>query len=145
MRNQEQGSTSQDHSYLKPKSKNPVLITEERKVELFARIKKSSGYYHQGLDQSGKPGIFKIDGIRHGFLSFRLNCNNYSHHDLAFYVKDIKGSLIPKNSPLPGQIPMLREKWQHLSEFMKEIKQSFSRFYNKKHHRRGFFWSERFI
>lgn len=49
-----------------------------------------------------------------------------------------------KNTPLPGQVPMLREKWQNLSEFMKEIKQSFSRFYNKKHHRRDFFWSERF-
>ena len=49
-----------------------------------------------------------------------------------------------KTSPLPAQRPMLREKWENLSEFMKEIKQSFSRFYNKKHHRRGFFWSDRF-
>ena len=49
-----------------------------------------------------------------------------------------------KRSPLPGQIPKLREKWEKLSEFMKEIKQGFSRFYNKRHNRRGFFWSERF-
>ena len=41
-------------------------------------------------------------------------------------------------------IPVLREKWGSLSEFVKEIKQGFSRFYNRRHHRKGFFWSERF-
>ncbi len=43
-----------------------------------------------------------------------------------------------------GQIPFFREKWTNLSEYMKEIKQGFSRFYNKMHNRKGFFWSERF-
>ena len=43
-----------------------------------------------------------------------------------------------------GQISSLREKWANLSEYIKEIKQGFSRFYNKRHNRRGFFWSERF-
>ena len=43
-----------------------------------------------------------------------------------------------------GQIPFFREKWSSLSEYVKEIKQGFSRFYNKAHHRKGFFWSERF-
>ncbi len=41
-------------------------------------------------------------------------------------------------------IPVLREKWGSLSELVKEIKQGFSRFYNKRHGRKGFFWSERF-
>ncbi|MCW7077498.1 MAG: transposase, partial [Candidatus Syntrophoarchaeum sp.] len=41
-------------------------------------------------------------------------------------------------------ISSLREKWGSLSEFIKEIKQGFSRFYNRRHHRKGFFWSERF-
>ena len=41
-------------------------------------------------------------------------------------------------------IPALREKWCSLSEFVREIKQGFSRFYNRRHHRKGFFWSERF-
>ncbi|MCJ7595543.1 MAG: hypothetical protein MUO52_12305, partial [Desulfobacterales bacterium] len=31
-----------------------------------------------------------------------------------------------------------------LSEYVKEIKQGFSRFYNKLHNRKGFFWAERF-
>ena len=43
-----------------------------------------------------------------------------------------------------GQIPMFRQKWASLSEFMKEIKQGFSRYYNKRHNRRGFFWADRY-
>jgi REP element-mobilizing transposase RayT len=43
-----------------------------------------------------------------------------------------------------GWIPSLREKLSNLSEFVKEIKQSFSRYYNKTHHRRGTLWGERF-
>ncbi len=43
-----------------------------------------------------------------------------------------------------GQIPTLRAKWASLSEYVKEIKQSFSRWYNKRHGRKGFFWGERF-
>ena len=49
-----------------------------------------------------------------------------------------------RDEPLPGQIAMFRHKWEKLSEFMKEIKQSFSRYYNKRHNRKGFFWSDRF-
>jgi len=43
-----------------------------------------------------------------------------------------------------GQIPSFRAKWENLSEYVKEIKQQFSRFYNKRHNRKGFFWAERF-
>jgi putative transposase len=43
-----------------------------------------------------------------------------------------------------GQVPYFREKWSSLSEYVKEIKQGFSRFYNRRHGRKGFFWSERF-
>jgi len=49
-----------------------------------------------------------------------------------------------KRAPMPNQIPALRQKWENLSEFMKDIKQGFSRYYNKRHKRRGFFWSDRF-
>ena len=37
-----------------------------------------------------------------------------------------------------------RKKWSSLSEFVKAIKQTFSRAYNKRHHRRGTLWGERF-
>ncbi|MEN8233052.1 MAG: hypothetical protein ABFR35_10300 [Thermodesulfobacteriota bacterium] len=93
MIDQEQTVTRQGHRHLKPKAK--YSPPEECKVELFAEIKKSSEYYHQGLDQNGKPRIFRVDDIGAGFLCFRLNSNRYSNHDLAFYVKDVKGNLIP--------------------------------------------------
>jgi REP element-mobilizing transposase RayT len=44
----------------------------------------------------------------------------------------------------PEKIPDLRLKWSSLSEFVKEIKQSFSRYYNKKNGRRGYLWGDRF-
>ena len=43
-----------------------------------------------------------------------------------------------------GQIPFFRDKWGNLSEFVKDIKQTFSRYYNKRHDRKGFFWGDRF-
>ncbi len=41
-------------------------------------------------------------------------------------------------------IPALRKKWSSLSELIKEIKQTFSRYYNKRHNRKGYLWGERF-
>jgi len=43
-----------------------------------------------------------------------------------------------------GQIPSLREKLSSLSEFIREIKVGFTRYYNKSHNRRGYFWGDRF-
>jgi len=43
-----------------------------------------------------------------------------------------------------GQLPFVREKLGNLSEFMREIKVNFTRFYNKRHGRRGYFWGDRF-
>jgi REP element-mobilizing transposase RayT len=42
------------------------------------------------------------------------------------------------------RIPSLREKLSSLSEFMREIKVGFARFYNRRHNRRGYFWGDRF-
>jgi hypothetical protein len=38
----------------------------------------------------------------------------------------------------------LRQKLSSLSEFVREIKVGFARYYNKKHNRRGYFWGDRF-
>ena len=38
----------------------------------------------------------------------------------------------------------LSKKMADLSEYIKEIKQDFSRYYNKLHRKKGYFWSERF-
>jgi hypothetical protein len=43
-----------------------------------------------------------------------------------------------------GQIPSLRMKLANLSEFVREIKVGFARYYNRRHNRRGYFWGDRF-
>jgi hypothetical protein len=43
-----------------------------------------------------------------------------------------------------GRIPYLREKLSSLSEFIREIKVGFARYYNRRHKRRGYFWGDRF-
>lgn len=45
---------------------------------------------------------------------------------------------------LDGQIPVFREKWSDLSEFMKDIKLGFTRYFNRKHDHKGYFWGDRF-
>jgi REP element-mobilizing transposase RayT len=43
-----------------------------------------------------------------------------------------------------GQIPSLRMKLANLSEFVREIKVGFTRYFNRRHNRRGYFWGDRF-
>ena len=43
-----------------------------------------------------------------------------------------------------GQLPYWRQKLSNLSEFIREIKVGFARYYNRRHHRRGYFWGDRF-
>jgi len=43
-----------------------------------------------------------------------------------------------------GQIPYFREKLSSLSEFIREIKVRFTRYYNRRHDRKGYFWGDRF-
>jgi putative transposase len=87
---------------------------------------------------------FSIMG-NHFHVVVRMHTDDkYSDEDVckrfASYYQNHKA----KRIPLPNQIPSLREKWGKLSELMKEIKQGFSRYYNKRHKRRGFFWNDRF-
>ncbi len=43
-----------------------------------------------------------------------------------------------------GQLPHFRAKLSSLSEFMRDIKVNFTRYYNRRHNRRGYFWGDRF-
>jgi putative transposase len=43
-----------------------------------------------------------------------------------------------------GQMPYFREKFSSLSEFIREIKVGFARYFNRRHGRRGYFWGDRF-
>jgi REP element-mobilizing transposase RayT len=66
-----------------------------------------------------------------------------------FTDDEVKGRLIryygKKKAPADnGQLPMIRQKLASLSEFVREIKVHFARFYNKRHGRRGYFWGDRF-
>jgi len=45
---------------------------------------------------------------------------------------------------MPGQIEYYRRKWENLSEFVKDIKQTFTKYYNKVTGRKGYFWSDRY-
>jgi REP element-mobilizing transposase RayT len=60
-------------------------------------------------------------------------------------IKERFARFYGKNRQLTdGQIPFYRHKWCSLSEFIKEIKQTFSRYFNKRHNRKGYLWGERF-
>ena len=66
---------------------------------------------------------------------------NYSDEDIKNRFIEFHG----KEICFPEEkIPYFRNKWSNLSEFVKEIKQTFSRYYNKTHNRRGTLWGERF-
>ncbi len=86
-------------------------------------------------------------------LAFCLMGNHFHlvvrmHTDNRYSDENIKEKFIryygDTKNLTPGQIPTFRRKWSSLSEFMKEIKQGFSRYYNKRHNRRGFFWADRY-
>jgi hypothetical protein len=90
----EQTITDQDHRYLNPKA--PYSPPEERKVELFAKIKRTSKYYYQGPDEHKKHRAFRIDAIQEcDTHHIRMNNNNYRCRDLSFWVKSVEGDLIP--------------------------------------------------
>ena len=42
------------------------------------------------------------------------------------------------------RLPAFRKKLASLSELIRDIKVTFARYYNRRHHRRGYFWGERF-
>ncbi|BBO88410.1 transposase [Desulfosarcina ovata] len=69
--------------------------------------------------------------------------------DDRFSDEEVKVRLVnfygEKKAPVnDGQLPFMRQKLASLSEFMREIKVNFTRFYNKRHGRRGYFWGDRF-
>jgi REP element-mobilizing transposase RayT len=43
-----------------------------------------------------------------------------------------------------GHLPHFRTKLANLSEFMRDVKVNFARYYNRRHDRRGYFWGDRF-
>ncbi len=86
---------------------------------------------------------FCIMGNHFHLLVRMLPADFYDDHEMLrrftiYYGPDIQPVVTE------AKLKSLREKWSSLSEYMKEIKQRFSRYYNKKHDRRGYFWGDRF-
>ena len=54
-------------------------------------------------------------------------------------------SWFPKGRVItPQDVGRFRTRWTSLSQFVKDIKQGFARYYNQRHNREGFFWGGRF-
>ena len=56
-------------------------------------------------------------------------------------IHDHAGNFFPDDD---GGVQRLRRRLGSISRFVQELKQTFSRWYNKNHDRRGYFWSDRF-
>ncbi len=67
--------------------------------------------------------------------------NNFTDEEIKTRFKSFYGD---SRAFAEGQIPYFREKLSSLSEFVREVKVGFSRYYNKRHNRRGYFWGDRF-
>jgi putative transposase len=67
--------------------------------------------------------------------------NKFSDEDILKRYTDFYGN---ERIFADGLIPSLRLKLSSLSEFMREIKVNFARFYNRRYDRRGYFWGDRF-
>ncbi len=112
------------------------VLGDEEKEYLLGLIKRLGLFYF--VEVFG----FCIMG-NHFHLLVRMK-DHESHSDedikvrLEAYYKDEKR--VVSN----GQIPYLRRKLSSLSEYVKELKQRFARYYNKRHKREGYFWNGRF-
>jgi len=113
------------------------VLGDVEKEYLFQLIKRlSSVYFAEVL------GLCLMSN--HWHLAVRMHPGkSYSEEEikrrfLLYYGEGTKRELTK------GQIPTCRSKWENLSEYVKDIKQQFSRYYNKRHNRRGFFWAERY-
>ena len=73
------------------------------------------------------------------YRRYRLLYPNIPEPPEGYYESD--GSLVPDAD---GGVERLRQRLGSISRFVQELKQSFSRWYNKKHNRKGYLWSERF-
>ena len=112
-----------------------VLQDAEKEV-LFKIIKHISSVYF--VDVLG----YAIMG-NHFHLLVRMNPGDrYTEEDIKRRYEIYYGG--SSRGMIGERIGYYREKWSNLSEYVKEIKQRFARFYNRENNRRGYFWGDRF-
>ena len=84
---------------------------------------------------------FAIMGNHFHFLVRMLPDNQFSDDEILQRIKTYYGK---KKMVTELQVPDYRAKLSSLSELMKDLKQTFTRYYNKERKRFGFFWGQRF-
>jgi REP-associated tyrosine transposase len=105
--------------------------------DVFVRLlrKKNRLYFTEIMD-------FCCMGNHFHLLVRMLPEKDYSDSDIVqryMAYHDVEEKAFPVE-----RTPYFREKWASLSEFIRDIKLYFSRYYNKRHNRRGYFWGDRF-
>jgi REP element-mobilizing transposase RayT len=146
----------------KPKPKEPTMPRTQRLI-----IKDETAVYHvmsrtalDGFPLGDIEKDFMLDLIRRyselyfvEILGFCLMGNHFHMlvemlPEYKFTDEDIKKRYVnfygDERVFADGLIPSLRQKLSNLSEFVREIKVGFARFYNRCHNRRGYFWGDRF-
>ncbi len=113
------------------------VMGDTEKEFLFRLIKRMSAVYF--VEVLG----FCIMGNHFHLLARMLPGDSFDDKEVLrrfrlYYGPDLKPSLTEE------KVDSFRKKWGSLSEYIKDIKQRFSRYYNKKYNRRGFFWADRF-
>ncbi len=110
-------------------------LGDVEKEFLMKRIKKLSSVYFV------KVFTFCVLSNHFHLLVQMQQGEDYSEEEIKRRFKRYYGT---KRSFPEEKMDAYREKWSDLSEYVKEIKQGFSFWYNRQHNRRGYFWSERF-
>ncbi len=110
-------------------------IGDIEKEFLFNIIKKISTLYFVDI-----LWICCMGNHFHGVVQMNPD-HNYTDEEIQTRYKKYYGD---KKELFEGQIPFFREKLSSISDFTKEVKLQFTRFYNKRHGRCGFFWGSRF-
>ena len=85
---------------------------------------------------------FSLMGNHFHLLVKMIPEDRYSDEEVKVRLVNFYGE---KKAPVDeGQLPLIRRKLASLSEFVREIKVNFTRYNNKRHGRKGYFWGVRF-
>lgn len=92
--------------------------------------------------------VYFVEMLGISLMSSHFHILARMHPDSDYSAEDIKKRyelFYGKDDEISKErMALYRERWSSLSEFVKDIKQRFARYYNKKHDRRGYFWGDRY-
>jgi REP element-mobilizing transposase RayT len=132
-------------------ARNDIMFSDEEKEYFMEQIQRfASGFYvdihafcvmgtHFHILASSREWEAKNAEDEELYRRYRLIYGEDAAPPAGSY--DTDGSIIPDED---GGIERLRLRLGSISRFVQELKQSFSRWYNKKHNRKGYLWNDRF-